>query len=85
MSYHRLREVLSDASKYEETPSKSSTKLKDMVANAERDYHNAIANKMAEAYGYKPPNKVSWENPKGGKKKTRLKSMRNRKRSRARR
>lgn len=83
----RLREVLSEASKYEDVPSKSSvTKLKDLAANAEKDYHNAIANKMAEAYGYAPPNKVSWEKPKGGKRKTRgRKSRRNRKRSRARR
>lgn len=83
----RLREVLSDASKYENDASKSSaTKLKDLVANAEKDYHNAIANKMAEAYGYTAPNKVSWEKPKGGKRKTRgRKSRRNLKRSRARR
>lgn len=85
----RLRDVLSEASKYDEASSKSSaTKLKDLVTNAEKDYHNAIANKMAEAYGYTAPNKVSWEKPKGGKRKTRgrktksnRKSRRNRKRN----
>ena len=86
MSGRRLREVLSDASKYEDASSKSSaTKLKNLVTNADKDYHNAIANKMAEAYGYRAPNKVSWEKPKGGKRKTKRKSRRNPKRSRVRR
>lgn len=90
MSIRRLREVMSDASKYKDElveGSMRATNLRETVKNADTDYHKSLANKMALAQyghmeGYTPPNKYSWEKPKGGKKKTKRRTKQKRRNSR---
>lgn len=83
----RLREVLSHAKEdeiKEKDMSKTATKLKDIISNADVDYNKSLANRYAETLGYAAPNKYSWEKEKGGRKKTRRNMRKKRKTSKKR-